>query len=169
MASSIEAVQHDRPLERADDGPSGDACAPRDEAFIRDESMTVADDPRLSMLDIESPGSARLAELASFAARIDTGLLRRLRQVLLPDADVGAESDLWFSAQYLPDGGVGIPEVDLLEADVAGLAPAVVATAEFDPLRDEGVAYAEHLRAAGVKVEHVPGPGLIHELGRAHV
>ncbi|MCE3553247.1 alpha/beta hydrolase [Pseudonocardia sp. RS11V-5] len=68
----------------------------------------------------------------------------------------------WFLAQYLPGGGTGVPEVDLLAADVAGVAPAVVATAEFDPLRDEGAAYAEHLAAAGVPVEHVPGPGLIH-------
>ena len=39
---------------------------------------------------------------------------------------------------------------------------AVVATAEFDPLRDEGAAYADRLRCAGVLTEYVPGPGLIH-------
>ncbi|MFR9805447.1 alpha/beta hydrolase fold domain-containing protein [Pseudonocardia sp. RS010] len=52
--------------------------------------------------------------------------------------------------------------VDLLGADPTGVAPAVVATAEFDPLRDEGIAHAEHLQASGVSVDHVPGPGLIH-------
>lgn len=67
----------------------------------------------------------------------------------------------WFVAQYLPDGTTD-PQVDLLHADVAGVAPAVVATAEFDPLRDEGDAYAARLAAAGVQVHHVPGPGLIH-------
>jgi acetyl esterase len=70
----------------------------------------------------------------------------------------------WFYAQYLPDpAGRTEPVVDLLRApDLAGLPPAVVATAEFDPLRDEGDAYAGRLRAAGVAVRHVPGPGLVH-------
>jgi acetyl esterase len=68
----------------------------------------------------------------------------------------------WFYDQYLPAGRTD-PVVDLLRApDLAGLPPAVVATAEFDPLRDEGDTYADRLRAAGVPVRHVPGPGLIH-------
>lgn len=67
----------------------------------------------------------------------------------------------WFYEQYLP-GGSDDPLVDLQHADVTGVAPAVVATAQFDPLRDEGDAYAARLRAAGVPVTHVPGPGLIH-------
>ncbi len=67
----------------------------------------------------------------------------------------------WFYAQYVP-GGSADPEIALAGADVTGVAPAVVATAEFDPLRDEGDAYAARLSAAGVTVRHVPGPGLIH-------
>jgi acetyl esterase len=69
----------------------------------------------------------------------------------------------WFYDQYLPEPGTrAAPEIDLAHADLTGLPPAVVATAEFDPLRDEGDAYAERLRAAGVTVRHLPGPGLIH-------
>ncbi|MBV9923071.1 MAG: alpha/beta hydrolase [Pseudonocardia sp.] len=67
----------------------------------------------------------------------------------------------WFYDHYLT-GGPADASFDLLAADVAGAAPAVVATAEFDPLRDEGDAYAERLRAADVPVVHIPGPGLVH-------
>jgi acetyl esterase len=70
----------------------------------------------------------------------------------------------WFYDQYVPAPAQRAdPTVDLLHAaDLTGLPPAVVVTAEFDPLRDEGDAYAERLRAAGVPVRHLPGPGLIH-------
>ena len=68
----------------------------------------------------------------------------------------------WFYQQYLPGGPGRVPEADLAHADVVGVAPAIVATAEFDPLRDEGIAYAARLADAGVPIQHVPGPGLIH-------
>ena len=68
----------------------------------------------------------------------------------------------WFYQQYLPGGPGRAPEADLAHADVVGVAPAIVATAEFDPLRDEGIAYAARLADAGVPIQHVPGPGLIH-------
>ena len=45
---------------------------------------------------------------------------------------------------------------------LAGLAPATVCTAWFDPLRDEGDAYADALHAAGVATKRHPGLGLIH-------
>ena len=49
-----------------------------------------------------------------------------------------------------------------LRHDPKGVAPAFVSTAGFDPLLDEGEAYVEAMRAAGVKVEHVREDGLIH-------
>ena len=75
-----------------------------------------------------------------------------------------AEDMEWFYRQYLPDEGARRdPSVALADApDLTGLPPAVLATAEFDPLRDEGQAYARRLAEAGVPVRHIPGPGLIH-------
>jgi acetyl esterase len=70
----------------------------------------------------------------------------------------------WFTAHYLPEAAMHEdPAVNLIaRTDLAGLPPAVVVVAEFDPLHDEGVAYAEHLRAAGVAVTLIEGPGMIH-------
>lgn len=49
-----------------------------------------------------------------------------------------------------------------LRHDPAGVAPAYVVTAGFDPLQDEGRAYADKMKAAGVAVEYVCEDGLIH-------
>jgi acetyl esterase len=48
--------------------------------------------------------------------------------------------------------------------DHAGMPPTVVMTATLDPLHDQGVAYVEALKAAGVTVEHVEADGNIHGL-----
>jgi acetyl esterase len=70
---------------------------------------------------------------------------------------------LWFSEQYLPaDADLKNARLSPLHGDLADLPPAVVATAEFDPLRDEGNAYAKALADAGVTVRHHCFPGMIH-------
>jgi galactose mutarotase-like enzyme len=67
-----------------------------------------------------------------------------------------------FYAAYVPGEAAADPLVAVLGADLRDLPPAVVATAEFDPLRDEGDRYAALLAGAGVPVTHLPGPGLVH-------
>jgi acetyl esterase len=70
----------------------------------------------------------------------------------------------WFAGHYLGDAGQGTDwRVSPLRAtNLAGLAPAIVCTAWFDPLRDEGKAYADALTAAGVPTRYYEGAGLIH-------
>jgi acetyl esterase len=70
----------------------------------------------------------------------------------------------WFAGHYLGDAGEGTDwRVSPLRAkNLAGLAPAIVCTAWFDPLRDEGKAYADALSAAGVATRYYEGAGLIH-------
>jgi acetyl esterase len=70
----------------------------------------------------------------------------------------------WFWDQYL--GATPVEQAPLAallrQTDLSGLPPASVYTAEFDPLRDEGMLYAERLAAAGVTVEAAIAPGMIH-------
>lgn len=70
----------------------------------------------------------------------------------------------WYAAQYLGDSGRrDDPLVSpLLADDVSGLAPAYVAVSGFDVLRDEGVAYARKLEAAGVPTTLVTHADQIH-------
>jgi acetyl esterase len=85
---------------------------------------------------------------------------RELAQGYLVDRET-LEHDL---RHYLgPDADVADPRVSPLRApDLGRLPPTIVHTAEFDPLRDEGRAYAERLEAAGVRTLYRCHPGMIH-------
>ncbi|MET0700860.1 MAG: alpha/beta hydrolase [Mycobacterium sp.] len=71
----------------------------------------------------------------------------------------------WYWRHYLGGTAVGEPAWLVAPARAGshvGLPPALIVTAELDPLYSEGVAYARQLRAAGVSVLHRDFPGLFH-------
>ena len=68
----------------------------------------------------------------------------------------------WFWDHYADEGERADRKAAPIRADLEGLPPAVVITAQFDPLRDEGDAYAEALAKAGVPVRHIRARGHTH-------
>lgn len=69
----------------------------------------------------------------------------------------------WFEKLLAAVGHPQAGRAMLGARDLAGAPPALVVTAGFDPLQDEGRDYADRLRAAGVKAEHVHYPSLVHD------
>jgi acetyl esterase len=120
-----------------------------------------------------------LATLACLRLRDAGEPLPALQVLLYPNTDLtlsqpsvrekgtgwglNADAVAWGAEMWVPDAGRRAdPEVSPLYADLRGLPPALVVTAEHDPLRDEGNAYAERLADAGVQVRHRCEAGLIH-------
>lgn len=70
----------------------------------------------------------------------------------------------WFWGHYLGDQShKDAPHAAIVRTpDLSALPPATVLTCEYDPLKDEGRAYAQRLDAAGVTVTHIEAPGMIH-------
>nr|WP_237421910.1 alpha/beta hydrolase [Gordonia sp. SID5947] len=112
---------------------------------VRDDDVT----PCLQMLIYPvTDASTKRASRREFATRL-----------YLTDAHMD-----WFLDHYVPDVDQRTdPRVSpLLADDLSGLAPAYVIVAGFDPLRDEGIAYAERLESAGVPVTLDRAGSLIH-------
>lgn len=127
----------------------------------------------------DSAGGTIAAVLALFAR--DRGIPLALQMLIYPAVDqmgdfpsrqrfgegyILTRDDIsWFNDQYFGAGREPLREIEaapLHAASHAGLAPALVVTCGFDPLVDEGEAYVERLRAAGVPVRHVRLEGSIH-------
>jgi acetyl esterase len=122
-----------------------------------------------------------LAALVALRSR-DEGIRQPTLQVLLyPVLDLSAKTRSrtlfsdgfflsrqemdWFTELYLDGAGLAADDArvsPLKAADLSGLAPALVLTAGFDPLRDEGNEYAAALRSAGVSVDHRQFDALTH-------
>jgi acetyl esterase len=136
-------------------------------------------DPTRIAVGGDSAGG-NLATVVSMLARDAGGATPAMQLLIYPPTDVvgGQRSrELFakgflltkgdmdaFEATYLPPGtDPRDPRVSVLHApDLSGLPPAYLCTAGFDPLRDEGEAYALRMREAGVPVALRRHPGLIH-------
>ncbi|HXQ89652.1 MAG TPA: alpha/beta hydrolase [Solirubrobacterales bacterium] len=148
-------------------------------AWARANAERVGADPARIAVGGDSAG-ANLAAVASLLAR-DAGLPPPAMQLLIypviladeemPSRHAFGEGFLlsrpdmdFFEGHYLPAGtDRGDPRVSVLRAaDLSGLPPTHLAIAGFDPLRDEGLAFAKRLEEAGVPVSLRLHPGLVH-------
>ncbi len=130
----------------------GDSAGANLAAAVTHE-LRAAGAPALAAQVLAYPATDLLGDYPSRVANADGPVL------------TAADGD-WFARLYLgPDAEsrAADPRVSPLRAaDHAGLPPAVVAVAEFDMLHDEGVAYAEALRGAGVPVVLEDCAGMVH-------
>jgi acetyl esterase len=142
----------------------------------------VADAERLGVdpTRIADSAGANLAAALCLIARDAGAPLPAMQLLIYPVTDAAGEAasrrtfgegfllthnDMdWFEERYLPDDSDrSDARVSVLRApDLNGLPPAYIATAGFDPLRDEGEAFAARLREAGVPVAQRRHPGLVH-------
>ncbi len=139
-------------------------------AAVAKRHRELGADPARLALGGDSAGG-NLAAITAQAVVADSGLPRPAFQLLLyPALDMSRATDSrrlfgerfllteqsmrWYEEQYVPDRSRRAdPRVSpLLAEDIGGVSPAYIATCLADPLRDEGEAYAQRLREAGVAV-----------------
>jgi acetyl esterase len=146
------------------------AAANADELGIDPERIAVGGDSAggnlaavISVLARDAGGPTPAMQLLIYPPTDSAGDLPSRR--LFAEGFMLTKSDMEsFEAHYLPPGTDATdPRVSILLApDLTNLPPAYVATAGFDPLRDEAEAYALRMREAGVQVALRRHPGLIH-------
>ena len=147
--------------------------------FVAERGAELGVDPRRLAVAGDSAGG-NLAAVTALLARQRRGPDLRFQLLVYPVADhrfdtasyrenadgyfLTAAMMRWFWGHYLerPEQGDDPIASPLRAKDFAGLPPALVITAEYDPLRDEGEAYAARLREAGVATELRRYDGQIH-------
>ena len=152
-------------------------------SWLHAQSASLGIDSERLAVGGDSAGGT-LATVCAVMAR-DAGIALRLQLLIYPGVSarqdtssharfaegflLSGETVQWFFSQYLRDDRDRddwrfAPLDGRRDApDLAGIAPAWIAAADHDPLFDEDLAYAAKLKAAGVAVELVPYPGMIHE------
>ncbi|TDV49713.1 alpha/beta hydrolase [Actinophytocola oryzae] len=148
-------------------------------SWIADHADEFGADPRRLAVAGDSAGG-NLAAVVALLARVRGGPDLVAQVLVYPNTDYrgGTESMrdndddalfnrrsvAWYWGHYLatPEDGLDPLVSPLLAEDLGALPPALVITAEYDPLRDEGEQYATRLRAAGVPVVATRYPGMVH-------
>jgi len=147
--------------------------------WLAEQGSAVGIDPERLAAGGDSAGGNLTAVVAQMA-RDRGGPQLRLQLLLYPVTDTDFERPSyvengegylleavamkWFFDHYAPEPGQRREAYcsPLRATDLAGLPPALVITAEFDPLRDEGEAYADGLKAAGVPTTQTRYDGMTH-------
>lgn len=147
-------------------------------AWVAMEGRNLGLDTRRIAVGGDSAGG-NLAAVCSLLAR-EQGPRLSFQLLIYPATDMIGDTDshralaegymltgeaiAWFAGHYLngPEDRLDWRASPLRAADLKGLPPALVITAGFDPLKDEGKAYAERLKASGVPVEFFCYEGMIH-------
>jgi acetyl esterase len=148
--------------------------------WVAESAGELRVDPQRLAVGGDSVGG-NLAAVTAQRARDEGGPALAFQLLLYPVTDLALATDSWdrfadgpwlsreyerraLVEQYVAGAtGIDDPRVSPLRGDLAGLPPAFVADAEFDGYRDEGQAYAEQLRAAGVTAEGRVYPGVVHD------
>ena len=151
-------------------------------AWVRDQAAALGlDSARLSVGGDSAGGN--LAAVVAIMARdkaVSGALPIRFQLLIYPATDIRRQADShsrngqgymlttetmdYFMGHYIPDRAHYLDwrASPLLAANHAGLPPALVLTAGFDPLRDEGIAYAQKLSEAGNAASHISFERQIH-------
>ncbi|TDU01896.1 acetyl esterase [Streptomyces sp. 846.5] len=152
--------------------------------WVAEHAGDVGGDPARIAVGGDSAGG-NLAAVVARLARDLGGPALVFQLLIYPDVDfrranhsirafagkfgnVSRAAQHWFMDNYLTDKQDKLdPRVSpLLASDLTGLPPALIVTAEFDALRDEGEEYGRRLEKAGVPVTVSRYPGMIHEFVR---
>jgi acetyl esterase len=147
--------------------------------WVAREATALALDPRRIAVGGDSAGG-NLAAVVALVARDEGGPSLVMQVLIYPATDMAAdtpshaefadgyvltrEAILWSRANYLrsPDDVADWRASPLRARDHTRLPPASIVTCGFDPLRDEGRAYADRLQAAGVPVTYECFEGMVH-------
>jgi acetyl esterase/lipase len=131
--------------------------------WVHEHAGEIGGDARRLAVGGDSSGG-NLAAVVSLRAR-DGGLPLELQVLVYPVLDcVGAEDVSYWVSRYLgTDADAMSPEASPLRAaDLHGVVPALVLSCGLDPLMEQGEAYVRRLGEAGVQVQHICYPDLIH-------